>query len=171
VDVCPFWINAPLWAVDDCDHDERCTMSTHAEAPPAPAGELRTALGLVTLAAALAQVMGASHAQGGVFPAGLPFLAMALVQGVAAASIGFTRARSVLAPAAALNVVIALAWIVTRVQGLPITPSDLVATACELVAAGATVALLRGIAPSAVAKVALLVFVAAAFSGFGHVGH
>ena len=76
-----------------------------------------------------------------------------------------------LVPSAALNAVLATAWIVTRVKGLPITPSDLVATTAELVAAGATVALLRELAPSAVSKVVLLVFVAVAFSGFGHVGH
>ncbi len=146
-------------------------MSAHAEAGPAPAAELRTSLGLVTLAAALAHVMGASHVAGGVWPAGIPLLAMALVQGALAAGIGLTRARWVLVPSAALNAVLATAWIVTRVKGLPITPSDLVATTAELVAAGATVALLRELAPSAVSKVVLLVFVAVAFSGFGHVGH
>jgi hypothetical protein len=146
-------------------------MSAYAEARPAPAAELRTSLGLVMLAAALAHVMGASHAAGGIWPAGLPFLAMALVQGVLAAGVGLAGLRWLLVPAAALNGVIALGWIVTRVQGLPITPSDLVATATELVAVGASVALLREFKPSLVSKLALLVFVAAAFSGFGHVGH
>ena len=69
------------------------------------------------------------------------------------------------------NGVIALSWIVTRVQGLAITPPDLVATTAELVAVAATVALLREFKPSVVSKIALLVFVAAAFTGFGHVGH
>ena len=146
-------------------------MSTYAEARPAPTTELRTSLGLVMLAAALAHVMGASHAVGGIWPAGLPFLAMALVQGVLAAGVGLFNVRWLLVPAAALNGVIALSWIVTRVQGLPITPSDLVATATELAAVGATVALLREFRPSLISKLALLVFVAAAFSGFGHVGH
>ncbi len=146
-------------------------MSTYAEARPAPATELRTSLGLVILAAALAHVMGASHAAGGIWPAGLPFLAMALIQGALAAVIGLAGRRSLLLPAAALNGVIALSWLVTRVQGLPITPSDLVATTAEIVAVGATVALLREFKPSLVSKLALLVFVAAAFSGFGHVGH
>jgi hypothetical protein len=146
-------------------------MTAYADARPAPATELRTSLGLVTLAAALAHVMGASHAAGGIWPAGLPFLAMALVQGALAAGIGLAGLRSLLVPAAALNGVIALSWIVTRVQGLAITPSDLVATAAEIVAVGATIALLREFRPSLVSKVALLVFVAAAFSGFGHIGH
>jgi hypothetical protein len=146
-------------------------MTAYAEARPAPTTELRTSLGLVILAAALAHVMGASHAVGGIWPAGIPFLAMAVLQGALAAGIGLAGLRWLLVPAAALNGVIALAWIVTRVQGLPITPADLVATACELVAAGATVALLREFKPSLVSKLALLVFVAAAFSGFGHVGH
>jgi hypothetical protein len=146
-------------------------VSSYAEVRPAPATELRTSLGLVTLAAALAHVMGASHVAGGIWPAGLPFLAMALVQGALAAGIGLAGLRSLLMPAAALNGVIALSWIVTRVQGLPITPSDLVATAAEIVAVGATIALLREFKPSLVSKLALLVFVAAAFSGFGHVGH
>jgi hypothetical protein len=147
-------------------------MSAYAEARPAPEAELRTSLGLVMLAAALAHVMGASHAIGGIWPAGVPFLAMALVQGALAAGVGLFNVRWLLIPAAALNAVIALTWIVTRVQGgLPLTPSDLVATACEIVAVGATVALLREFKPSVVSKLALLVFVAAAFSGFGHVGH
>ena len=146
-------------------------MSAYAEARPAPATELRTSLGLVMLAAALAHVMGASHATGGIWPAGIPFLAMAVVQGALAAGIGLFNVRWLLVPAAALNAVIALTWIVTRVQGLPITPADLVATATELVAVGATVALLREFKPSLISKLALLVFVAAAFSGFGHVGH
>jgi hypothetical protein len=146
-------------------------VSAYVEARPAPATELRTSLGLVILAAALAHVMGASHAVNGIWPGGLPFLAMAVVQGALAAGIGLLGKRGLLVPAAALNGVIALSWIVTRVQGLPITPSDLVATAAEIVAVGATVALLREFKPSLVSKLALLVFVAAAFSGFGHVGH
>ena len=146
-------------------------MSAYADARPAPATELRTSLGLVMLAAALAHVMGASHAVGGIWPAGIPFLAMALVQGALAAGVGLFNVRWLLVPAAALNAVIALTWIVTRIQGLPITPADLVATGSELVAAAATVALLREFKPSVVSKLALLVFVAAAFSGFGHVGH
>src|SRR6187397_2974720 len=128
-------------------------MSTYAEARPAPATELRTSLGLVILAAALAHVMGASHAAGGIWPAGLPFLAMALVQGALAAGIGLAGLRWLLVPAAALNGVIALSWVVTRVQGLPVTPSDLVATAAEIVAVGATVALLREFKPSVVSKI------------------
>jgi hypothetical protein len=146
-------------------------MSGYAEARPTPAAELRTSLGLVMLAAALAHVMGASHAAGGIWPDGIPFLAMALVQGALAAGVGLVGLRWLLVPAAALNGVIALSWLVTRVQGLPITPADLVATAAEIVAVGATVALLREFKPSLVSKLALLVFVAAAFSGFGHVGH
>jgi hypothetical protein len=146
-------------------------MSAYADVRPAPAAELRTSLGLVMLAAALAHVMGASHAAGGIWPAGIPFLAMALVQGAMAAGVGLFNVRWLLLPAAALNGVIALAWIVTRVQGLPITPSDLVATATEIVAVVATLALLREFKPSVISMLALLVFGAAAFSGFGHVGH
>jgi hypothetical protein len=146
-------------------------MSAYAEARPAPETELRTSLGLVMLAAALAHVMGASHAAGGIWPAGVPFLAMAVVQGALAAGVGLFNVRWLLIPAAALNGVIALTWLVTRVQGLPLTPSDLVATGAELVAVGATVALLREFKPSVVSKLLLLAFVAAAFSGFGHVGH
>jgi hypothetical protein len=146
-------------------------VSAYVESRPTPAAELRTSLGLVMLAAALAHVMGASHAIGGIWPAGIPFLAMAVVQGALAAGIGLLNVRWLLAPAAALNGVIALTWIVTRVQGLPITPADLVATACELSAVAATVALVREFKPSVVSKLALLVFLAAALSGFGHIGH
>jgi hypothetical protein len=149
-------------------------MSAHVEARPAPSAELRTSLGLATLAAALTHVMGASHAAGGVWPAGAPYLVIALVQGALAAGVAFSAARWVVAPAAAVNGMIALVWIVTRVQGLPIALPDVLGTTVELVAVGGTVALLLGSgdrALSAWSKAALAVFALAAFSGFGHVGH
>jgi hypothetical protein len=149
-------------------------MSAYVEARRAPSAELRTSLGLATLAAALSHVMGASHAEGGVWPAGIPYLVMALVQGVLATGIAFSAARWVIAPAAAVNGMIALVWIVTRVQGLPIAPPDILGTTVELVAVGGALALLLGAgdrALSAWSKAALAVFALAAFSGFGHVGH
>jgi hypothetical protein len=149
-------------------------MNAYAEVRPAPAAELRTSLGLVTLAAALTHVMGASHAAGGGFPSGIPYLVIALVQGALAAALAFTPARSVVGPAAAVNAMIALVWIATRVDGLPIYPWDIVATLTEVVAVGAALALALGAgdrALSVCSKVALAVFAVAAFSGFGHVGH
>lgn len=149
-------------------------MSAYAEARPAPSAELRTSLGLATLAAALCHVMGATHVTGGIWPGGIPLIAMALVQGTLAAGAAFTPHRWVLGPAAAVNGMIALAWIVTRVQGLPISPWDILATLTELVAFGGAFAMLLGAGDRALSvwsKIALAVFCLAAFTGFGHVGH
>jgi hypothetical protein len=146
-------------------------MTAYAEVRPAPAAELRTSAGLVALAAALSHVMGASHAAGGAM---LVYVAMALVQGAVAAGLGFSPARWVIGPAIAVNAMLALVWIVTRIGGLPISPWDLVATLTEVVAVGAALALALGAGDRALSiwsKVALAVFAVAAFSGFGHVGH
>jgi hypothetical protein len=149
-------------------------VSTYVEARPAPSAELRTSLGLATLAAALTHVMSASHAVGGVWPTGLPNLVMALLLGVVAAGLAFSAARWVTGPAAAVNAMIALVWISTHVRGLPIGLPDLIGTAAELVAAGGAIALLCGCGDRTLSiwsKVALAFFALAAFSGFGHVGH
>ena len=150
------------------------SASAYDEPRPLPAVELRTSLGLATLAAALTHVMGAAHAPGGVWPAGIPFLVMALVQGIAAASLAFSGARWILGPAAALNLTIALVWLTSRVRGLPIGLPDILATLAELLVAGGVVALLRGAGDrklSIWSKAALAAFAVAAFTGFGHVGH
>jgi hypothetical protein len=141
-------------------------MSAYAEARPAPSAELRTSLGLVTLAAALAHVMGASHSV-----AALPSVVMALLQGVLAATLLLGRADWIAAPAAAVNGVSALVWVATHVRGLPVYPWDLVATATETVSVAGAIALLLGRGVSVWSKVALAVFALAAFSGFGHIGH
>ncbi len=149
-------------------------MSAYVEARPAPSAELRTSLGLATLAAALTHVMSASHAVGGVVPAGVPNLAMAVILGVLAAGLAFSGASWVPGPAAAVNAMIALVWIVTRVRGLPVGLPDALGTAAELVAAGGAVALLAGCGDRALSiwsKTALAFFALAAFTGFGHVGH
>jgi hypothetical protein len=149
-------------------------MTAYAEARPAPSVELRTSLGLASLAAALTHVMGAAHGAGGVWPAGIPFLLMAAVQGAAAAGLAFSGARWVLGPAAALNAMIALVWIVTRVGGLPITAPEILGTLAEVVLVGGAAALLLGARDrwlSAWSKAALAAFALAAFTGFGHVGH
>lgn len=149
-------------------------MSTYVETRPAPPAELRTSLGLATLAAALTHVMSASHAVGGVWPAGVPNLVMALVQGVLATGLAFSAARWVPGPAAAVNAMIALVWIVTRVQGLPVGLPDILGTLAELVTVGGTLALVLGGGDRALSvwsKAALAFFALAAFTGFGHVGH
>ncbi|WP_028057288.1 hypothetical protein [Candidatus Solirubrobacter pratensis] len=149
-------------------------MSAYAEVRRAPAAELRTSLGLATLAAALTHVMGASHAPGGVWPAGVGDLAMALVQGAFAAGLAFTAARWVVGPAAAVDATIALVWLVTRLQGLEIGVPGVLGTLTGLVAAAGALALLLGAgdrALSAWSKAALAVFTLAACTGFGHVGH
>jgi hypothetical protein len=141
-------------------------MTAYAEARPAPSAELRTSLGLVTLAAALAHVMGASHDI-----AVLPSVVMAVLQGGFAAALIVWRAPWAAAPAAAVDAMIALVWIVTRLQGLPVYAWDIVATVTEVAAVGGTVALLLGRGVPVWSKVVLAVFALAAFTGFGHVGH
>jgi hypothetical protein len=149
-------------------------MSAHAEAPESASADLRTSLGLASLAAALTHVMSAAHSAGGVWPAGLPFLAMALIQGASAASLAFTGARWPLAPAAALNAMIALVWAASRVRGLPVLVPDVLATLAETTVVVGTLALLLGARDrtlSGWSKAALAAFAIAAFTGFGHVGH
>jgi hypothetical protein len=149
-------------------------MSAYAEVRRPAAAELRTSLGLATLAAALTHVMSASHAAGGVWPAGVPYLVMALVQGALAAALMLSGARWAIGPAAAVNAVIGLVWIATRLQGLAIGLPDVLGTLTELVAAAGALALLLGAgdrALSAWSKAALAVFALAAFTGFGHAGH
>jgi hypothetical protein len=141
---------------------------------PAPAVELRTSLGLAALAAALTHAMGAAHAAAGIWPAGIPFLVIALVQGVSAAGLAFSDARWVLGPTAALNVTIALVWFVSRVRGLPIGLPDILGTLAELLVGAGALALLSGAGDrtlSVWSKAALAAFALAAFTGFGHVGH
>jgi hypothetical protein len=118
--------------------------------------------------------MGAAHGAGGVWPAGIPFLVMAAVQGTLAASLAFSDARWVLGPAAALNATIALVWVVTRIRGLPLTAPEILGTIAELALAGGATALLLGVRDrwlSLWSKAALAAFALAAFTGFGHVGH
>jgi hypothetical protein len=144
------------------------------EAARSASAELRTSLGLASLAAALTHVMSAAHGAGGVWPAGIAFLVMALIQGASAASLGFSDARWSLAPAAALNAIIALVWAISRLRGLPVLLPDILSTLAEVMAAGGAVALLLGArdrALSAWSKAALAAFAIAAFTGFGHVGH
>jgi hypothetical protein len=149
-------------------------MSVYAEAPQTASAELRTSLGLASLAAALCHVMGAAHITTGVWPAGIPLLAIAAIQGGSAASLAFTSARWTVAPAAALNAMIALVWAVTRTRGLPITLTDVLATFTELAVAAGGIALLLGARDrtlSVWSKIALAAFAVTAFTGFGHVGH
>jgi hypothetical protein len=149
-------------------------MSAYAEVRQTPSAELRTSLGLASLGAALCHLMAAAHLTSGMIPHGLPNLAMALLQGAVAGGVGLTPARWVVGPVAALNAIIAVVWLSTHIGGLAPGLPDVLATACELVAAGGAVALLAG-APervlSAWSKVCLLVFAAIACTGFGHVHH
>jgi hypothetical protein len=147
---------------------------SYDEARPLPAVELRTSLGLAALAAGLTHVMAAAHSPSGLWPAGAPFLVMAVVQGASAAGLAFSPARWVLAPAAALNLTIALVWLTSRARGLPVGLGDILGTVAELLVAGGAVALLSGAGDrtlSVWSKTALAVFALAAFTGFGHVGH
>jgi hypothetical protein len=149
-------------------------VSAFAEARPAPSAELRTSLGRATLGAALCHVMTAAHVTTGIWPAALPNLAIALLQGAVAASLALTKERWAVGPAAAMNAVVALVWIATHVAQLPVTLPELLATLGEGVAAGGACALLLGAgdrALSAWSKLALVVFAATAMTGFGHAHH
>jgi hypothetical protein len=149
-------------------------MSAYVEVPQTASAELRTSLGLASLAAALCHVMSAAHIATGVWPAGIPFLAMAVVQAGSAASLAFTSARWTVAPAAALNAMIALVWAVSHVRGLPITLTELLATFSETMVLAGGLALLLGARDrtlSVWSKIVLVAFALTAFTGFGHVGH
>ncbi|HEX6027230.1 MAG TPA: hypothetical protein VFZ00_34845 [Solirubrobacter sp.] len=132
-------------------------MSAVVEARPAPSVELRTALALASLAAALIHVMSGLHdgALGVQLTAGGVLAAFAAV-------FGFTGTRTVLAPAAAFTVVLT--------AGLP----NLLATPVQLAVAGGAVALLWGATDRTCtlwSRLAFAMFVLAAFSGFGHLAH
>lgn len=123
---------------------------------PAPSAELRTSLGLASLAAALVHLMGPLH--GG--PA-VSFAAAALLGGLAAL-LAFTRSRTALAPAIAFNAVLAV--------GLP----ALLAVPAQLAVLGGALALLWGAGDRTLtiwSKLAFATFALAALSGFGHLGH
>jgi hypothetical protein len=132
-------------------------VSAVVEARPAPSVELRTSLGLASLAAALVHVMSALH--DGAFVAEL---AAAGLLAALAAALAFTGMRAVLGPAIAFNVVLT--------AGLP----NLLAAPLQLVVAGGAVALLWGASDrtcSRWSRVAFAVFVLAAITGFGHLAH
>jgi len=132
-------------------------VSALVETRPAPAVELRSSLGLASLAAALVHLMSAVH-DGAV----VAELAAAGILAVLAAVLAFTGARAVLGPAIAFNVVLTV--------GLP----DLFTAPVQLVVAGGALALLRGASDSAFrrcSQVAFAVFALAALTGFGHLVH
>ena len=132
-------------------------MSVVVEARPAPAADLRTSLGLASLAAALIHVMSAVHDGAAVVE-----LAAAGVLAALAVVLAFTAARAVLGPAIAFNAVLAI--------GLP----DLFAAPAHLVVAGGALALLWGVTDRALlrwSRLAFAVFALAALTGFGHLVH
>jgi hypothetical protein len=127
------------------------------EARPAPPAELRTSLGLASLAAALVHVMGAAH--GGVL---VMSLAAAAVHAGLAALLAFTAARAVLGPAVAFNVVLTLG------------AGSLLAAPTQVVVAGGALALLWGASDRTCAfwsRISFAVFALAALTGFGHLTH
>src|SRR5690349_11427752 len=100
-------------------------MSTYAEARPAPSAELRTSLGLASLGAALCHVMAAAHVTSGVWPAATLELALALLLGGVAVGLTLTKADWLVGPAAAIDAIVALVWVSTRVAQLPVTLPEL----------------------------------------------
>jgi hypothetical protein len=146
-------------------------MSAHAEVSRSATAELRLSLGLASLAAALCHVMAAAHLTHGVWPAGAPWLAMAAIQGATAAGLAFTDVRWIVAPAAALNATIVLAWAASQVRSVAVTVPDALATLTEVAFVAGAVALLLGARQgrlSAWSKVAQAAFLVAALTGFGH---
>ncbi len=132
-------------------------MSALVEARPAPSVELRTSLGLASLAAALIHVMSGLHDG----PLAAELAAGGLLAALAA-TLAFTGTRAVLAPAIAFTTVLT--------AGLP----NLLATPVQLVVAGGAAALLWGATDRTCARwsrLAFAVFVLAALTGFGHLAH
>ena len=132
-------------------------MSAIVEARPAPAVELRTSLGLASLAAALIHVMSAVHEGAAVVE-----LSAAGILAALAAVLAFTGTRAVLGPAIAFTVVLTI--------GLP----DLFAAATQMTVAGGALALLWGATDRALvrwSRLAFAVFALAALTGFGHLVH
>jgi hypothetical protein len=132
-------------------------VSALVEARPAPAVELRTSLGLASLAAALIHLMSAVH-DGAVAAE----LAAAGILAALAALLAFTGARAALGAAIAFNAVLTV--------GLP----DLFTAPVQLVVAGGALALLWGATDRSLARwsrLAFAVFALAALTGFGHLIH
>lgn len=132
-------------------------MSAIVEARPAPAVELRTSLGLASLAAALIHVMSAVHDGNAVVE-----LAAAGILAALAAVLTFTGTRAVLGPAIAFNAVLAI--------GLP----DLFAAPAHAVVAGGALALVGSASDrtrSLWSRLAFAIFAVAALTGFGHFAH
>jgi hypothetical protein len=139
------------------------------DARPAPSAELRTALGLASLGAALVHGMTAAHGSGA-----LSLYATAAIQVAAAALFAFTGTRAVLGPALALNATLTLSWVVSRATGLPVDLPGVLAVLAQLAVAGGALALLRGSGEalySRWSKLAFAVFAIASMTGFGHLGH
>ena len=132
-------------------------MSAIVEAHPAPAAELRTSLGLASLAAALIHVMSAVH-DGAV----VAELVAAAILAVVAALLAFSSTQSVLGPAVGFTAVLTI--------GLP----NLLAAAPQVILAGGALALLWGRSDRALlrwSRLAFAVFAIAAITGFGHLAH
>ena len=132
-------------------------MSAIVEAHPAPAAELRTSLGLASLAAALIHVMSAVH-DGAV----VAELVAAGILAVVAALLAFSSTQSVLGPAVGFTAVLTI--------GLP----NLFAAPPQVILAGGALALLWGRSDRALlrwSRLAFAVFAIAAITGFGHLAH
>jgi hypothetical protein len=169
--------------------DDSVTMST-ASLPARAAGHpeavlrLRGSLALASASASLIHVMAASHhfAEWWLFGAG--FVVMAVVQ--AGSGVLFERTRRRLAPhvAIAINVPIVLLWMWSRTLGLsfgpeageaePVGIADALCTLTELVLIGGALALARSASERSLARwstAAVIVALAGATTGFGHIGH
>jgi len=139
------------------------SAAPHAlEARPEPTAELRTSLGLASLAAALVHGMGAAH--DGV---AMSQLVAAALLAAFAALFAFTGTRAVLGPAIAFTAVLTLGQIELD---LPFA----LAALSQFAVAGGALALLWGAGDRTCgrwSRLAFAVFALAALTGFGHFGH
>jgi hypothetical protein len=146
--------------------------------------KLRGSLALASASAALIHVMAASHHFSEWWLFGTGFVVMAVLQ--AASALTFERFDWRLAPHAALviNVPIVLLWVWSRTLGLPFGPeagepeaigiADTLCTVTEIVLIGGALAVQRGASERALSRwstAAVVVALAGAATGFGHLGH
>jgi hypothetical protein len=151
---------------------------------PEIALRLRGSLALASASAALIHVMAASHHFAEWWLFGTGFVVMAVLQLVSAIALERTRWRLALPAAIVINVPILALWVWSRTLGLPFGPgageaeavgiADTLCTLTEAVIVGGALALQRGAGERRLARwstASVVLALAGAATGFGHVGH
>jgi hypothetical protein len=159
-------------------------LPASARRQPEAALRLRGSLALASASAALIHVMAASHHFSEWWLFGTGFVAMAVLQ--AASAVFLERSGSRLAPVAAvvINVPIVVLWVWSRTLALPFGPeageaeavgiADALCTLTELAIVAGALALHRGTGEQWLRRwsaVAVVLALAGAATGFGHIGH